>query len=83
MAYLVCLNVTGGLLAAVVVKYANNILKGFACALAIIISSTVSVQLFGFRLSTQFVVGAAMVIGSIFLYEKSYAKSDTSSKKAS
>lgn len=66
--YLVCLNATGGLLVAVVVKYADNILKGFACSLAIIITCIVSVLLFGFQLSIQFVGGASFVIGSIFLY---------------
>jgi UDP-sugar transporter A1/2/3 len=66
--YLVVLNATGGLLVAVVVKYADNILKGFACSLAIIITCMVSVALFGFQLSIQFVIGAGFVIGSIFLY---------------
>ena len=49
VAYLVTLNATGGLLVAVVVKYADNILKGFACSLAIIISCVVSVFAFGFQ----------------------------------
>ncbi len=66
--YLVVLNATGGLLVAVVIKYADNILKGFACSLAIIITCVVSVFLFGFKLSAQFVLGAAFVISSIFLY---------------
>ncbi len=66
--YLVILNATGGLLVAVVVKYADNILKGFACSLAIIITCIVSVLFFGFQLSLQFVCGASFVIGSIFLY---------------
>lgn len=66
--YLVVLNATGGLLVAVVIKYADNILKGFACSLAIIITCIVSVFVFGFQLSLQFVTGAAFVIGSIFLY---------------
>lgn len=66
--YLVGMNATGGLLVAVVVKYADNILKGFACSLAIIISSIISIFLFGFQLSLQFVAGGALVIGSIFLY---------------
>ena len=66
--YLVVLNATGGLLVAVVIKYADNILKGFACSLAIIITCVVSVVLFGFTLSFQFVIGAAFVISSIFLY---------------
>jgi UDP-sugar transporter A1/2/3 len=66
--YLVCLNAVGGLLVAVVVKYADNILKGFACSLAIIFSAVLSIFLFGFQLSLQFSVGASLVIGSIFLY---------------
>ena len=66
--YLVSLNATGGLLVAVVVKYADNILKGFACSLAIIIACIVSVALFGFQISVQFCVGAALVIASVFLY---------------
>ena len=53
MVYLVGMNATGGLLVAVVVKYADNILKGFACSLAIIISSIISIFLFGFQLSLQ------------------------------
>ena len=66
--YLVVLNATGGLLVAMVIKYADNILKGFACSLAIIITCIVSVFLFGFTLSLQFVSGAAFVIASVFLY---------------
>ena len=69
--YLVVLNATastGRLLVAVVIKYADNILKGFACSLAIIITCFVSVLLFGFQLSIQFIVGAAFVIMSIFMY---------------
>lgn len=62
------LNFSGGLLVAVVVKYADNILKGFACSLAIIITCVLSIFFFGFQLSFQFTVGAALVIGSIFLY---------------
>merc|ERR1712156_553177 len=68
VAYLVALNATGGLLVAVVVKYADNILKGFACSLAIIITCVASIFIFDFSLSLQFSLGAACVIGSIFLY---------------
>ena len=66
--YVVMLNAMGGLLVAVVVKYADNILKGFATSLAIIITCIVSVFLFGFSISLQFSLGAALVIGSIFMY---------------
>lgn len=62
------LNATGGLLVAVVVKYADNILKGFACSLAIIITCVISIFLFGFQLSLQFAAGATLVVGSVVMY---------------
>ncbi|XP_052872913.1 UDP-N-acetylglucosamine transporter [Anopheles cruzii] len=66
--YLILLQAVGGLIVAVVVKYADNILKGFATSLAIIISCVASIFLFEFHLTLQFTVGAVLVIGSIFLY---------------
>lgn len=66
--YLVLLQAGGGLIVAVVVKYADNILKGFATSVAIVISCIVSMYLFDFKLTIQFTVGTAFVIGSIFLY---------------
>lgn len=68
IAYLVLLQACGGLIVAVVIKYADNILKGFATSLAIVISCIASVYLFQFELTFQFVIGAAFVIFSIFLY---------------
>ena len=58
----------GGLLVTVVGRYADNILKGFAASLSIIISVVMSVYLFGFSIDLQFVCGAAMVIGAIVMY---------------
>ncbi|XP_072344039.1 UDP-galactose translocator isoform X2 [Scyliorhinus torazame] len=58
----------GGLLVAVVVKYADNILKGFAASLSIIISTVASVYLFGFNVDVYFVLGAGLVIGAVYLY---------------
>ncbi|XP_066156540.1 UDP-galactose/UDP-N-acetylglucosamine transporter srf-3 isoform X2 [Euwallacea fornicatus] len=66
--YLVILQACGGLIVAVVVKYADNILKGFATSLAIVISCIGSIYLFDFQLSLRFVLGAGFVIFSIFLY---------------
>lgn len=68
IAYLVVLQAGGGLMVAMVVKYADNILKGFATSLAIIISCVVSVYLFDFLITLQFVFGATFVIASVFLY---------------
>lgn len=66
--YLVVLQAGGGLIVAMVVKYADNILKGFATSLAIIISCVASMYLFQFHLTMQFALGAMLVIVSIFLY---------------
>lgn len=66
--YLIILQACGGLLVAMVVKYADNILKGFATSLAIVISCIASMYLFNFHLSLQFALGALFVIFSIFLY---------------
>lgn len=66
--YLVVLQAGGGLIVAMVVKYADNILKGFATSLAIIISCVASMYLFKFNLTVQFALGAMLVIISIFLY---------------
>lgn len=66
--YLVILQAAGGLIVAVVVKYADNILKGFATSVAIVISCVVSIFIFDFHLSVQFSLGTILVIGSIFLY---------------
>ncbi|XP_071818264.1 UDP-N-acetylglucosamine transporter-like isoform X1 [Apostichopus japonicus] len=64
----------GGLLVAVVVKYADNILKGFATSLSIIISTVVSVYLFGFTINLQFCVGAGLVLIAIFTYSQPQPK---------
>lgn len=66
----IMLQAQGGLLTAVVVKYSDNIMKGFATSLAIILSCVVSIYAFDFHLSIQFTIGAALVIGSLFLYNK-------------
>ena len=64
----VAMQAFGGLLVAVVVKYADNILKGFATSLAIIVSCVVSIYMFNFVLSVQFVFGTALVMVAIYLY---------------
>ncbi|KAI8605819.1 nucleotide-sugar transporter [Dissophora ornata] len=58
----------GGLMVAIVVKYADNILKGFATSLSIIISGMISVYFFDFEPSIQFQLGTLVVILATFLY---------------
>lgn len=60
----------GGLIVAVVVKYADNILKGFSTSLSIIISCVVSVFIFQYVISLPFIIGALLVILAIYLYGK-------------
>jgi UDP-sugar transporter A1/2/3 len=79
----VLLQAQGGLLVAVVVKYADNILKGFATSLSIIVACVVSVYVFQFQITAQFIFGASLVIGSIFLYSKQPSKSDSNVFKLS
>lgn len=58
----------GGLVVALVVKYADNILKGFATSISIILSSIISVWLFNFSVSISFLLGATFVIYATYLY---------------
>ncbi|XP_068780300.1 UDP-galactose translocator isoform X2 [Struthio camelus] len=60
----------GGLLVALVVRYADNILKGFATALSIVASTAASAHLFGFRPRAPFLAGTAMVVAAVYLYSR-------------
>ncbi|KAG0183816.1 hypothetical protein DFQ28_000836, partial [Apophysomyces sp. BC1034] len=64
----------GGLLVAIVVKYADNILKGFATSLSIIVSGIISFYLFYFKPTTPFVIGASIVMISSYLYGVEFTK---------
>jgi len=64
----IAIQALGGLIVALVVKYADNILKGFATSISIILSSIVSVWLFNFTFSGSFLLGAALVIYATYLY---------------
>ncbi|KAK6619799.1 hypothetical protein RUM43_012144 [Polyplax serrata] len=66
--YVIILQAVGGLIVAMVVKYADNILKGFATSLAIIISCVASIYLFNFVLTFQFIIGVVLVISSVYGY---------------
>ncbi|KAJ3065534.1 hypothetical protein HDU98_011114 [Podochytrium sp. JEL0797] len=58
----------GGLIVALVVKYADNILKGFATSISIILSAIASVFLFDFTITSLFVVGSTIVLYATHLY---------------
>ena len=57
------------MLVAVVVKYADNVLKGFATSLSIILSALVSAVYFSdVDINSAFVLGAAVVLLSVYYY---------------
>ncbi len=58
----------GGLVVAVVIKYADNILKAFATSIAIIAASIVSIFVFAILPKPLFIAGAVLVIGAVVLY---------------
>ncbi|KAF3819594.1 hypothetical protein GH733_015103 [Mirounga leonina] len=65
----VILQALGGLVIAAVIKYADNILKGFATSLSIILSTLISYfWLQDFVPTSVFFLGAILVITATFLY---------------
>ena len=71
----ILLQALGGLVVAVVVKYADNILKGFAASFSIITSCIISYIFLDFEPSIAFVVGATLVLISSYIYEKGLPRS--------
>ncbi|KAF5370509.1 hypothetical protein D9615_010343 [Tricholomella constricta] len=59
---IVTVQVLGGLVTAMVIKYSDNILKGFATSLSIVISFLASVALFRFKMTFTFVLGSGIVL---------------------
>ena len=68
------LQALGGLLVAMVVKYADNILKGFATSISIILSCLVSLWLFDFQPTFYFYPGCLLVLYATYLYESPFAR---------
>jgi UDP-sugar transporter A1/2/3 len=66
----VVIQAVGGLIVAVVVKYADNVLKTFASSFGIVISCIVSAFLFDFRPNFAFLCGSSLVLLSTVLYSK-------------
>ena len=66
----VFVQVLGGLVTAMVIKYSDNILKGFATSLSIVISFLASVALFDFKMSITFALGSVIVLIATWLYNQ-------------
>ncbi|KAK3506967.1 hypothetical protein QTP70_033192 [Hemibagrus guttatus] len=81
--FVIFLASVGGLYTSVVVKYTDNIMKGFSAAAAIILSTIASVTLFGLQITLTFSTGALMVCVSIYLYGLPKQDTSTLSKASS
>ncbi|KAL1743696.1 nucleotide-sugar transporter-domain-containing protein, partial [Schizophyllum fasciatum] len=66
----VLVQVFGGLVTAIVIKYSDNILKGFATSLSIVLSFLASVALFDFRITPSFCIGATTVLAATAMYNQ-------------
>lgn len=66
----VFVQVLGGLVTAMVIKYSDNIMKGFATSLSIVLSFFASVALFDFQMSITFILGSTVVLIATWLYNQ-------------
>ena len=66
----VTVQAVGGLIVAVVVKYADNVLKVFATSFSIVVSCVISAVFFDFHASWAFTIGATLVVISTVLYSQ-------------
>ncbi|KAF8275132.1 nucleotide-sugar transporter-domain-containing protein [Lactarius quietus] len=73
----VSIQVFGGLITAVVIKYSDNILKGFATSLSIILSFLASMMLFNFKITASFLIGSSTVLAATWLYNQPVGKEPT------
>lgn len=71
----------GGLIVAVVVKYADNVLKTFASSFGIVLSCIVSAIFFDFHPNLAFLIGASFVVSSTVLYSRPDKKTRKRLKK--
>ncbi|KAH9449867.1 hypothetical protein H4Q26_006498 [Puccinia striiformis f. sp. tritici PST-130] len=67
--------VIGGLVTALVIKFADNILKGFATSLSIILSTLAGLFLFDAHLPFGSAIGASVVLFSTYTYNASSSSS--------
>jgi len=68
----ICLEAFGGIVVALVTKYADSILKNFATAMAIVVSATFCAIYMGFHITRLFSFGALMVLSAVFLYNHTF-----------
>jgi len=80
---LVGLQAGGGLLIAAIIKYADNVLKGLATGVAVVVSTLCSTFFFGTPLTFQFVIGATLILSSVYVFSTSGASNKPLTNAAS
>lgn len=71
---LIIIQGVGGIFVALVMTYADNIVKGFSIGCAIVLTTIVSIFVFGTHIDMVFVIGAGFVILSIANYNDKFAR---------
>ncbi|GAA5883408.1 hypothetical protein JCM16303_003781 [Sporobolomyces ruberrimus] len=69
----ILLQITGGLLSALVMQHADNLLKCFATSLAILLSLVASVVLFDFTITPGIAFGSTLVLAATLAYTSVHA----------
>ncbi|KAL7006558.1 hypothetical protein EMMF5_003979 [Cystobasidiomycetes sp. EMM_F5] len=64
----VLVQIVGGLLAALAIKYADNVSKTFSASAAIVLTFVASIIFFDYRLTFGVAVGSILVLGATWLY---------------
>eukprot|EP00662_Eupelagonemidae_sp_cell21_P020864 gene20863-32572_t len=78
----VLLQAASGIIVAIVIKYADNIVKNFSVAMSLLLATVISIPLFGFHPTVWFVGGAMLVLVSVHLYTGGWVPGLPSSPKA-
>jgi UDP-sugar transporter A1/2/3 len=78
---IIAVQALGGLITAVVIKYADNILKGFATSISIVLATVASTYLFDFEVSLLFLLGALIVMAAVVLYSVASVRAKRKSKR--
>ena len=64
----VLLQAGGGLLVAAIIKYADNVLKGLATGVSVVVSSALSMVLFHTPLGPKFMIGACLILHAVWFF---------------
>lgn len=73
--FVVILQVTGGLLTALVMRYADNVLKGFAVALSLLLTGLLSGPTLGYPMTQRIWLGGGFIMIAVWMYHSAEGQS--------